>query len=101
MEFFRAHVPAITVTAMCSCGCGSLQFEVDPVKAAPAPSKAWQDGPDVIVEGDSKSWLMLFQDEGWLTELEHVADHGPRPQDMDAATIHPDLQVEDDWFDDE
>jgi hypothetical protein len=42
---------------------------------------------------------MLFQNEGWLAELEHVDGHGPRPQDMDAATIQPDPQVADDWFD--
>ncbi len=101
MEFFRAQVPAITVTSVCSCGCGSLQFEVDPVKAAPAPSKAWQHGSQLIVEGDSKSWLMLIQKEGWLAELEHVPDSGLRPQDLDAARIDPNLRVKDDWFDDE
>jgi hypothetical protein len=99
VEYFRAQVPAISVTGMCACGCGSLQFEVDRAQAAPAPSNAWLDGPDVIVEGDSRSWLMLFQNEGWLTELEHVDGYGARPQDMDAAAIQPDLQVEDDWFD--
>ena len=100
VEFFRAQVPAITVTDVCACGCGSLVFEVDREKAAPAPSKAWRDGPEVIVEGDSGSWMMLFQEDGWLTELEHVDGYGPRPQDLDAAAIEPDVQVEDDWFED-
>jgi len=78
------------VTDVCSCGCGSLVFEVDRAKAVCAPSKVWREGPDVIVEGDSRSWLMLFQDDGWLTELEHVSGYGPRPQDLDAATLVPD-----------
>jgi hypothetical protein len=52
------------------------------------------------VEGDRRSWLMLIQDNGWLTELEHVDGYGPRPQDIEAAMIQPDLQVEDDWFED-
>ena len=53
----------------------------------------------MIVEGDSRSWLMLFQSDGWLTELEHVAGYGPNPQQLEAASIEPDLPVEDDWFD--
>ena len=97
-EYFRRQIDAITVTSTCSCGCGTIQFAVDPTKAQPAPSPAWQDGPDVLVEGDGRSWLMLFQNEGWLTELEHVAGYGPRPEELDANTITPDLQVEDDWF---
>jgi len=98
VEFFRAQVPAIRVTSMCPCGCGSLQFTIDSSRAERAPSRAWHDGPHVLVEGDGRSWLMLFQDDGWLTELEHVDGFGPRPQDMDAASIQPDLQVEDNWF---
>jgi hypothetical protein len=53
----------------------------------------------VIVEGDRRSWLMLFQCDGWLSELEHVDGCGPRPQDLDATSIEPDVQVADDWFD--
>lgn len=97
VEYFRAQVSALTVTDVCDCGCGSLRFSVDAEKAARAPSPAWN-GPDVIVEGDSQSWLMLFQSDGWLTELEHVADHGPNPADLDAASIEPDLQVDESWF---
>ena len=99
VEFFRAQVPAIRVTGMCPCGCGTLQFRVDRERAERAPSPAWDDGPDVIVEGDERSWLMLFQDGGWLTELEHVDGYGGRPQELDATAIEPDLQVEEDWFD--
>lgn len=95
---FRAQVAAITVTGMCGCGCGSLELEVDPARAPRAPSAAWRDGPDVIVEGDTQSWLMLFQDDGWLTELEHVDGYGPRPQDMDAASIRPHVQVDEEWL---
>ena len=95
VEFFRAQVPALTVSGMCDCGCGSLYLAVDPEKAAPAPSEEWRDGPDVLVEGDSTSWLMLIQADGWLTELEHVDGYGPRPQELDAAAIVPDPQVED------
>jgi hypothetical protein len=98
VESFRRQVDAITVTGMCGCGCGSLTFAVDPKKADAAPSPAWRDGPAVIAEGDAQSWLMLFQDGGWLTELEHVAGYGPNPEDLDASRITPDAQVEDDWF---
>jgi hypothetical protein len=62
-------------------------------------SPAWNDGPDVIVEGDANSWLMMFQNEDRLTELEHVAGYGPRPEDLDVDAMQPDLQVEPDWFD--
>ena len=98
-EYFRAQVAAITVTGGCGCGCGSLKFSVDTDEAARAPSTAWDEGPDVIVEGHSPSWLLLFQSDGQLTELEHVAGYGPNPQELEAASIEPDLQVEDDWFD--
>lgn len=101
VDYFRRQIPAITVTAMCDCGCGTMEFEVDKTKAQRAPSRAWRDGTDILVEGDSQSWLMLFQDDGWLSELEHVAAHGPRPQDLDPAAIEPDLQVESDWFDED
>jgi hypothetical protein len=53
----------------------------------------------VIVEGDANSWLMMFQNEDRLTELEHVAGYGPRPEDLDVDAMQPDLQVEPDWFD--
>jgi hypothetical protein len=98
VEFFRSQVKAITVTGVCACGCGTLSFAVDPTKADAAPSAGWRDGPDIIVEGDSQSWLMLFQEDGWLTELEHVAGYGPNPEELDASTITPDVQVEDNWF---
>lgn len=77
---------------MCDCGCGSLQFSVDASRAPRAPSQAWR-GPEVLVEGDAQSWLMLCQDDGWLSELEHVDGYGPRPQDLDPASIQPDLRV--------
>jgi hypothetical protein len=51
------------------------------------------------VEGDSRAWLMLFQEYGWLTELEHVADGGPDLRRIDPTTLQPDLQVDEDWFD--
>jgi hypothetical protein len=51
------------------------------------------------VEGDVQSWLMLFQRDGWLSELEHVPGHGPRPEELDAASIVPALQVENDFVD--
>jgi hypothetical protein len=98
VEYFRKQIDAITVTSTCSCGCGTIQFAVDPTRAEPAPTVAWQDGPDLLVEGDKQSWLMLFQCDGWLSELEHVAGHGPRPEELDPDTITPDLQVDDDWF---
>jgi hypothetical protein len=98
VQFFRRQVEAITVTSVCPCGCGTLSFAVDPETADAAPSAAWRNGPDILVEGDSESWLMLFQEDGWLTELEHVAGYGPNPEDLDASTITPDVQVEEDWF---
>ncbi len=98
VEYFRAQVPALTVRGGCTCGCGSLEFDVAKDQVARAPAQAWDGGPDVIVEGDQQSWLMLFQDGGYLTELEHVAGHGPRPDELDGATIAPESQVDDDWF---
>lgn len=92
VEYFRRQVPAIVVTHECPCGCGTVRFEVDRDRAARAPS--WQDGPDILVEGDRTSWLMLFQDGGWLTELEHVAGHGPNPEDLDAAKIEPSVEAD-------
>jgi hypothetical protein len=94
VDYFRRQVPAIVVTHECPCGCGTIDFTVDRDKAPRAPS--WDGGPDILVEGDAQSWLMLFQDDGWLTELEHVAGYGPNPEDLDPATIEPDPQVVDD-----
>ena len=97
VERFRAQVPAITVTHECTCGCGTISFKVDPVLAERAPSAVWDDGPEILVEGDAQSWLMLFQRDGWLSELEHVPGHGPRPEELDAASIVPAVRVEDDF----
>jgi hypothetical protein len=95
VEFFRAQVPHITVTHECTCGCGTVDFEVDRERAARAPSPVW-DASGLLVRGAAPSWLMLFQHGGWLTDLEHVAGHGPRPDEADPASIVPDLQVADD-----
>ena len=92
VEFFRAQVPAIRVRSMCSCGGGTLNFAVDP-EAKRAPSQEWRDNAHLLVEGDSRSWLMPFQNEGWFSRLEHVPN-GPSRQDLDAASIQPDLAVE-------
>jgi hypothetical protein len=89
-------VPAITVTRVCSCGCGSIDFEVD---AERAPSNAWDGHWGPIVEV-FPPWLMLFQADGWLTELEHVPEEDGR-EDLacvDPAQLRPDPQVEDGWF---
>jgi hypothetical protein len=49
VEFLRAQVPAIRVRRMCSCGCGTLYFAVDP-EAKRAPSETWRDNSHVLVE---------------------------------------------------
>lgn len=96
---FRAQVAHAVVRAACGCGCGTIELEVDAAKAPRAPSHVWDDEPGPIVEGDEQSWLMLFQSGGMLSELEHVAGHGPGPRDLDAARIVPDVQVDADRFD--
>ena len=96
VEHFRAQVPAIEVTHECTCGCGTITFKVD---AARAPSVLWDDGPEILVEGDAQSWLMLFQRDGWLSELEHVPGHGLPPEQLDAASIVPELKAESDFVD--
>jgi hypothetical protein len=98
VEYFRRQVPAITVTDICPCGCGTIQFSVDPKRAQRAPSKAWDGSTGPIVESDGREWLMLFQLDGWLSELEHVPEGGLDLRAVDPATLQPDLQVEADWF---
>lgn len=97
VQYFRAQLAVATVSGECACGCGTIQLAIDQEAAPPAPSRAWE-GPDVIVEGDRRSWLMLCVADGYLTELEHVPAHGPPPVELDAASIEPDVQVADDWF---
>jgi hypothetical protein len=76
-----------------------MQFSIDRGRAVRASSRAWDGHTGPIVEGDSQAWLMLFQVDGWLGELEHVADGGPDLRIVDPTTLQPDLQVEADWFD--
>ena len=84
---------------MCDCGCGTIGFAVDPGKAEPAPSPRWRDGPDIIAEGNTSAWLMLFQQDGWLLELEHVPGYPPGAlEDLAPDTIAVSSEVEDDWF---
>lgn len=90
VEYFQAQIPALTVTDVCDCGCGTLRFSGDAEKASRAPSPAWNGSGEPIVEGDSQSWMMLFQADDWLTELEHVAGYGPNPEELDASGIEPD-----------
>ena len=97
VEYFRHQVPAITVTGKCGCGCGTIKFSVGP-EAARAPSKAWDGQTGPIIEGDARNWLMLFQVDGVLTELEHVTSGGPDLRVVDIATLEPDLFIDDDWF---
>jgi len=89
----------VTVVGVCGCGCGSIQFSVDQQRAARAPSRAWDGHTGPVVEGDSQAWLILFQVEGWLTELEPLPMGGLDLRVVDPATLQPDLQVEADWFD--
>jgi hypothetical protein len=96
VEFFRKQIDAITVKSTCGCGCGTIRLSVDTGRAQRAPSE-WWDGPFILVEGDSQSWLMLFQNDGWLSELEHVPG-GPRPDELDPASIAPDPQVSTEEF---
>jgi hypothetical protein len=98
-EFFRAQVPHITVTHVCSCGCGTIDFAVDHERAERAPSAAWDDSSELIAQASAPAWLMLFQHAGYLTDLEHVAGHGPRPDELDPASIAPELMVEGDITD--
>jgi hypothetical protein len=89
-EYFRRQVPAINVRKECPCGCGTVWFEVDP-DAPRAPGKRWK-GAWLMVEGDARNWLMLFQENGVLTELEHVSGgRGRGLEVIDAATIEPEL----------
>ena len=92
VEYFLAQVPAITVVGMCACGCGTIEFEVDADRARRAPAPHWKGG-DVVAEGDASSWLMLMQADGWLSELEHVAGYGPRPNELDASKIAPESEI--------
>ena len=98
-EYFRAQIPAITVVDACTCGCGTISFAVDLDRARRAPGRVWREGSHILVEGDARSWLMLVQYDGCLSELEHVPGYGPRPEDLDPEAVRPDLQVDPDWFD--
>jgi hypothetical protein len=90
-EYFRRQVPAITVTYQCGCGCGTVHFEVDP-DAPRAPGKRWK-GAWLMVEGDERNWLMLFQENGVLRYLEHVSGgRGRGLEVVDARTIEPELR---------
>jgi hypothetical protein len=95
VECFRRQVPAITVTDKCPCGCGTIRFAVDPA-APPAPQARWKDTMGPLVEGDEHNWLMLFQVDGVLTELEHVSGGRGRSLDVvDARTIEAKLGSDD------
>ena len=98
VEYFRAQVDAITVISTCSCGCGTIDFAIDPKRAPRVPSRAWDGPTGPIVEGDASSWLMLFQVDGMLSELEHVPSGDPNPEQLDASRIEPDVQVADEWY---
>ncbi len=97
VEYFRRQVPTLTVRHRCPCGCGTIELSVDP-GVPRARSKAWDGPTGPIVESDSRHWLLLFQADGLLTELEHVADGGPDLSVIDPAAIEPEAQVDDDWF---
>lgn len=98
VDYFRAQVPHLVVRNVCNCGCGTIDFAIDPKQAPRAPSPAWDGATGPIVEGDQQSWLMLMQADGYLTDLEHVAGCGLTPEQLDPDRIKPDLQVTDDWF---
>jgi hypothetical protein len=97
VDYFRRQVSAITVTSKCSCGCGTIGFSIGP-EAPRAPSRTWDGHTGPIVESHGGNWLMLFQVDGVLTELEHVTSGGPDLRVVDPNKLELDLVVEDDWF---
>jgi hypothetical protein len=91
-EAFRAQIPAVSVTGECECGCGSLYLAVDHARAERGRGR--YSGWDMIVEnGDSASWLMVHQKDGWLAELEHVPGHGPGPRSVELSKVYPERRA--------
>lgn len=91
-EQFRSQVDCITVVYACDCGaCGTISFEVDETRGERAPLPRW-DEYAMVSESSGSAWLMLFQRDGWLSELEHVPGYGPSPEqlDPDGLEVEPD-----------
>ncbi len=94
-EQFRSQVDWITVVYACDCGaCGTISFEVDETRGERAPLPRWDDYA-MVSESSGSSWLMLFQRDGWLSELEHVPGYGPSPEqlDPDELEVEPDADA--------
>jgi hypothetical protein len=93
VEYFRRQIPAITVTGTCDCGCGSIDFSVG-AEARRAPSKRCNGPSHLLLEGDAENWLILFQGDGLLTELEHVVEGGPDLSVIDPKTLESDCNID-------
>jgi hypothetical protein len=78
-----------SVESECSCGCGTIDLRVDRTAVPPAAPDRWAEEMGPFVEGDETSWLMLFQDGGYLTCLEHVPGYGAKIDALNAEEIRP------------
>jgi hypothetical protein len=89
VDVYRAQVDAATVTGMCSCGCATINLEVDP----DAPAATFVGTPLLPTEAHGRDpsdpslpiEIILFAREGTLESLEIVYYGDRPPKDFPAA----------------
>jgi len=78
----RRQAAALTVVWECTCGCATVNLEVDRSRSSAVPGLCSPVTESVsrVRDGDEFSELILFLEDGWLSSLEIVWYSKPIPE---------------------
>lgn len=91
LEPLRRQADALTVVWECTCGCATVEFDVDRTRTSPVVGLCSPVTESVsrVRDSDEASDLLLFVKDGWLSSLEIVWHAKPIPEFPPLAAYEP------------
>lgn len=91
LEPLRRQASALTVVSECTCGCATVDFEVDRTRSSPAVGLCSPVTESVsrVRDSDELSDLILFLKDGWLSSMEIVWYSKPIPEFPPLSEFEP------------
>ncbi len=91
LEPLRRQADALTVVWECTCGCATVEFDVDRSRSSAVVGLCSPVTESVsrVRDGDEVSDLILFVKDGWLSSLEIVWYSKPIPEFPPVSEFEP------------